>query len=333
MRSKAVEEQTAQRQSNTADAATDAAAARAPRRRARRASVQQTLAFAIVIACVAALVALSVFNHRAAASNASVAPGAPASFEPPPPQGSGVDFSRFLHGSPRHASLACAACHKRDANNSARPNLPGHKACTDCHLPQFVSNNIPMCAICHTDVQSGNPPVKGFPSIRSFNAKFDHAQHNTGAARPSNGCVACHTPASRRSAALTIPAGFNAHSQCYTCHTSNAQSSGRDIASCGVCHSLAARYFRTPTNARAFRASFSHATHGARQRLGCNDCHNLRAGLAQSRQVTAPAVSQHFNTTRGQSCMSCHNGRRAFGDADFNDCKRCHKAQTFRMGI
>lgn len=297
-----------------------------PARRKRNA--RQTLAFAILLACVVALVALSIFNRRAVASvtSNSVVPVAAQ-------QGgmSGVDFSKFLHNSPRHASLACAACHARD--NSTRPNLPGHKACTDCHLPQFVTANQPMCAICHTDLNSQNPPVKSFPSLRSFNAKFDHAQHNTGAARPASGCVACHTPASRRSAAMTIPAGFNAHTQCYTCHTSNAQSNGRDIASCGVCHSLSARYFRTSTNARAFRASFSHATHGARQRLGCNDCHNLRAGAAQSRQVTAPAVSQHFNTTRAQSCMSCHNGRRAFGDADFNDCKRCHKAQTFRMGI
>jgi c(7)-type cytochrome triheme protein len=310
--------------------AANTAAALALSRRAPRRNVRQTLALAILLACVAALVALSVFNRRA---DAAVAANVPEASAPQPQQMSGVDFSKFLHGSPRHASLACAACHARDASNSTRPNLPGHKACTDCHLPQFLSTNIPLCAICHADVQTRNPPVKGFPSIRSFNARFDHAQHNTGAARPASGCVACHAPASRRSAAMTIPAGFDAHSQCYTCHTSNAQSNGRDIASCGVCHSQSARFFRTSTNARAFRASFSHATHGARQRLSCNDCHNLRAGLAQSRQVTAPAVSQHFNTTRAQSCLSCHNGRRAFGDADFNDCKRCHKAQTFRMGL
>jgi c(7)-type cytochrome triheme protein len=330
VRSKAVEEQFVNGQEQ---AAATVAASVLGRGRTRRRSVRHTLALAVLIAGVAALVALSIFNRRADASVAPEPYASPAPFELQQQQMSGVDFSKFLHNSPRHASLACASCHARDAANSTRPNLPGHKACTDCHLPQFVTTNQPMCAICHTDLNSRNPPVKGFPSMRSFNAKFDHAQHNRGAARPASGCVACHTPASRRSAAMTIPAGFNAHSQCYTCHTSNAQSSGRDIASCGVCHSLTARYFRTSTNARAFRANFSHATHGARQRLGCNDCHNLRAGLAQSRQVTAPAVSQHFSTTRAQSCMSCHNGRRAFGDADFNDCKRCHKAQTFRMGI
>ena len=327
MRSNAVEEQI----SKGPDHAVEAASGALPLRRARGRNVRQTFALAILLVGVAALVALPIFNRRAAAS---VAPDVFASSAPsaaPQQQSNGADFSKFLHNSPRHAALACADCHRRD--NSTRPNLPGHKACTDCHLPQFVTANQPMCAICHTDLNSQNPPVKSFPSIRSFNAKFDHAQHNTGAARPASGCVACHTPASRRSAAMTIPAGFNAHGQCYTCHTSNAQSNGRDIASCGVCHSQSARFFRTSTNARAFRASFSHATHGARQRLGCADCHNLRAGLPQSRQVTAPSVSQHFNTTRAQSCMTCHNGRRAFGDADFNDCKRCHKAQTFRMGI
>ncbi|HZH89836.1 MAG TPA: cytochrome c3 family protein [Pyrinomonadaceae bacterium] len=312
----------------------DTNAAPPPPQRRRKMNAGRVLTLAFLLACVAGLSAVSHFNRRAAASSASSASNSPAALEPPPQQGmSGVDFSKFKHNSQRHASLACADCHRRDSNNSTRPTLPGHKSCTGCHLPQFVTQNIPMCAICHTDLNSQNPPVKGFPSLGSFNAKFDHAQHNRGAARPATGCVACHTPAARRAAAMTIPAGLGAHGQCYSCHTPGAQANGRDIASCGVCHSLTARYFRTSTNAQAFRASFSHATHGARQRLGCADCHNLRAGLPQSQQVTAPSVSQHFNTTRAQSCMTCHNGRRAFGDADFNDCKRCHKAQTFRMGV
>jgi c(7)-type cytochrome triheme protein len=311
--------------SNIADASPSA-----PRRRSRS-NARRALALAVLLACVAGLSALSLFNRRAVASAASNAPAAVAA--PPQQPSSGMDFSKFMHQSQRHASLACADCHRREAGNAARPALPGHKACTGCHLPQFVTQNIPMCVICHTDLNSQNPPVKGFPSLRSFNAKFDHAQHNRGAARPASGCAACHTPAARRAAAMTIPAGFNAHAQCYNCHQPGSESNGRDIASCGVCHSLTARYSRTSTNARAFRANFSHATHGARQRLGCADCHNLRAGLPQSRQVTAPSVSQHFNTTRAQSCMTCHNGRRAFGDADFNDCKRCHKAQTFRLGV
>ncbi len=243
------------------------------------------------------------------------------------------DFRTFLHNSPKHASLQCAACHQRAADNAVQPKLPGHKACTNCHLPQFVSQNVPLCAICHTGLENNrNPPVKGFPGIKSFNARFDHAQHNTGAARPAQGCVACHLAGARRGVAQTIPASLGAHAQCYSCHTPNARAAdGRDLASCGVCHQQSARFVRTSTNARAFNASFSHAEHGRRQGLNCADCHNLRAGLPQSRQVSAPLTAQHFGSGRAQSCMSCHNGRRAFGDADFNDCRRCHKSASFRM--
>ncbi|HYX43324.1 MAG TPA: hypothetical protein VE821_16575, partial [Pyrinomonadaceae bacterium] len=163
-----------------------------------------------------------------AAHSRAVAPTAPepAAQEQPTP-----DFSKFRHDSDKHRSLACSACHERASDNSVKPSyegkasLPGHKACTDCHLPQFVQANIPMCNICHTSVENNqNPPVKDFPGLQSFNARFDHAQHNTGGARPAAGCAACHTPQGRRASAMSIPAHLNAHAECYTCHTPNAQS-------------------------------------------------------------------------------------------------------------
>lgn len=292
----------------------------------------------------AALVAFAVFalasalgGGRAADTRAKFLESRAASFAASRSQ-VGTDFSRFMHNSPRHASLACAACHDR-RDNSTQPRLPGHKACTDCHLPQFVTQNVPMCAICHTNLDGQDPPLKNFPVLASFNARFDHAQHDAGTARPAAGCVACHRPVARRPAALSIPAGLGAHAQCYSCHTPGAQSAGRDIGSCGVCHTPAARYSRTSVNRAAFAASFSHTTHGARQRLRCDDCHRLRPGLAQSQQVTLPRVAQHFQTGRAQSCMTCHNDRRGnggrvvFGDDDFNNCRLCHKRQNFRMGL
>ena len=250
------------------------------------------------------------------------------------PQGPELDYSNFKHTSQRHSSLACTACHERGGDNSMTPRFPGHKACTSCHLAQFVTPAVPMCVICHTDVNSSNPPVKSFPtkSNESFNVKFDHAQHMTGSARPSNGCSACHTRIGSRAAALAIPAGLAAHGQCYTCHTPSSKSSaGREIASCGVCHDQKA-YSRTSTNARAFRFAFSHVKHGSGQRLACADCHLLTAGAPQSRQVSSPAAAEHFPATRGMSCLTCHNGKRSFGgDLAFKDCRRCHTAPSFRM--
>ena len=191
-----------------------------------------------------------------------------------------------------------------------------------------------MCVICHTDVNSANPPLKTFPARfnESFNVKFDHVQHNTGAARPASGCAACHSRVRSRPAALSIPGSLSAHNQCYSCHTpSSKTNSGREMASCGVCHDQRA-YSRTTTNARAFRYAFSHAKHGAPQRLGCADCHSLTAGAPRSRQVSSPATAEHFPTSRGKSCVTCHNGGRAFGgDLAFKDCRRCHSGATFRM--
>jgi c(7)-type cytochrome triheme protein len=284
-----------------------------------------------VVACLAAA-AFALTNLAGARDNAfnSREPASAASFVRAARDEN--DFSKFSHASQRHASLACASCHARAADNSAQPRLPGHKACTGCHLPQFVTPNAPLCSVCHAGVEGENPAVKNFPALRSFAARFDHAQHGAGAARPAGGCAACHQPSARRAAALTIPAGLAAHSNCYACHTPNAQAGGRDIATCGTCHTASERFFRTPTLAPAFRVGFSHAAHGSRQRLSCADCHRARAGLPQSRQVSSPLAAEHFQSARAQSCLTCHDDRRAFGDANFRDCRRCHTGQTFRGG-
>jgi Cytochrome c7 and related cytochrome c len=251
-------------------------------------------------------------------------------------QGPELDYSNFLHTSQRHTSLACTSCHERTADNSATPKFPGHRACTDCHLAQFVTPTVAMCEICHSDVRSGNPPLKGFPTRfnEKFNMKFDHAQHLTGLARPQNGCNGCHTRSVGRGAGLSIPVGITAHGSCYGCHTPSSKSAaGREIASCGVCHEQKS-YSRTSMNARAFRYSFSHAKHGTRERLECLDCHKVSAGLDQSRQVSSPAASEHFPLSRAMSCRTCHDGRRSFGgDLAFKECRRCHIGSTFRMGM
>ena len=242
------------------------------------------------------------------------------------------DYSKFLHTSSKHTSIACTSCHRR-TDNSVRPSFPGHKACTGCHLTQFTTANVPMCSICHENVNGNDPPRKSFPDRfkENFNLSFDHAQHLAGNARPKNGCVACHNSPLRRGAALSIPTGLTAHAGCYTCHTPEATANGRDLASCGVCHAAKA-YTRTSTDSPAYRIAFSHAQHGAPQRLNCSDCHNYTAGMPQRRQVSSPRPQEHF-PAGNNSCATCHNGRRAFGgDLDFKNCGRCHKGQSFRLG-
>lgn len=242
-------------------------------------------------------------------------------------QGTGGDFSTFSHTNPMHSRLPCLLCHQRD-DNRPRPRLPGHLPCSGCHTQQFNNPASPICTICHTNVQTG--AVKAFPPLRSFNVRFDHARHAAGRSRPKAGCVACHRPL-RGGVALSIPARVNAHATCFQCHTPRARgASGNDISSCSTCHRLG-RYSRTPQFVRAFRLGFSHANHGAGQRLSCNNCHQVRAGMPQRRQVTSPAATQHSASAQAQSCTTCHNGKRAFGGDDFSSCQRCHQGKTFRF--
>jgi c(7)-type cytochrome triheme protein len=240
------------------------------------------------------------------------------------------DYGTFSHATRAHADTNCNSCHQRP-DNSMTPSFAGHSACINCHLTQFVTPQSPMCTICHSNVQSSPAPMRAFPASfnERFNMKFDHVAHNRGEGRPGEGCVACHKPL-RGGAALSIPANLTAHNQCYSCHTPNRVVGGRDIGSCSMCHSLGG-YRRTPTNAVAFQASFSHSDHGARQRLGCADCHAVKAGASQTKQVSSPVVAEHFSSGRATSCMTCHNNKRAFGDRNFANCKRCHTRPTFTL--
>lgn len=245
--------------------------------------------------------------------------------EPPAIRSSTKSFENFSHRIPEHKTFACDSCHQRESgplNVSMKLNYAGHDACIGCHLNQFTAQEPKMCAICHDDMNASPPTVDAFPAkfIEGFNMKFDHAAHSRGEAEPRDGCVACHSPAG---AAKSIPSGIGAHADCMTCHTPESK-----IGSCNVCHELAP-YSRTPASRYVFRAVFSHADHSASQGVSCNECHNV---VARARQVTLPLVHGHRKAEGNRtSCANCHNNVRAFGDADFANCKRCHTGSGFDM--
>ena len=233
-----------------------------------------------------------------------------------------ADYSNFQHASSYHKRLPCALCHRRDTN-ATQPAMPGgkdHLPCAGCHVKQFADRSNAICTNCHTEPSTG--ALKSFPRLSSFNMKFDHARHG------GVTCSSCHRPA-RAGVALTIPAGFNAHATCFQCHGPQAKSGDRDISSCGVCHELG-RYERSSQTARAFRVGFSHAQHNRDERLSCNDCHRVRGGL-QTNEVAAPQPLNHHAARGSFSCMSCHNGKRAFGGDDFSVCNRCHKGSAWHF--
>ena len=268
-----------------------------------------------------------VHDRRAAASPAQSQRRPSASETLSAAQEPGRDFSKFTHTNAVHSRLPCLLCHRRETNapRPVRPGAGGHMPCAGCHAQQFADPASPICTICHTDPQSG--AMKPFPPLRSFGVRFDHATHTRQNLR--EGCAACHKP-ERRGVSLSIPAGTAGHSTCFQCHTPRAQGpSGRDISSCGTCHRVGG-YSRTSENAPAYRVGFVHSAHTGKG-LACAECHQVRAGAAQRRQVAAPAPLMHHASAGAQSCISCHNDKRAFGVGDFKNCTRCHRGSEWHF--
>ena len=230
-----------------------------------------------------------------------------------------IDFSRFGHSNPSHTRLPCLLCHRRD-DNSTRLTFPGkieHAPCAGCHTAQIQDPGSPICTICHTNPQTG--AMKRFPSLKSFNARFDHGRH----VRQTN-CATCHKSTSR-GVAFSIPKGAAAHNSCFQCHAQD-----KPIGSCSTCHSPG-RPTRTSEWAKAYTVNFGHQEHLRKGNMNCASCHTVLAGAARGRQVTAPLASMHFAPAGRQSCQACHNGKRAFGANDFTNCKRCHEGKTFKF--
>lgn len=234
-----------------------------------------------------------------------------------------TDFSKFQHRNPNHARLPCLLCHRRE-KNSATPQMPGklnHLPCTGCHERQFSDSSNAICTICHTNVQSG--ALKAFPPLRSFDMRFSHARHS------NITCNACHSR-NRSGVALSIPARTAAHNVCFTCHKPGAQANGQNISSCGTCHQLGS-FRRKSEAAPAFRVGFTHARHDSTEDLRCNDCHRVRTTVSQRLQVSSPVPLNHHAPEGSTSCMTCHDGKRAFGGDDFSVCVRCHRGNTWRF--
>lgn len=234
------------------------------------------------------------------------------------------EFKAFSHKIEEHQQFECASCHQREGR-SLDMAFAGHESCVGCHLNQFTDRQQTMCAICHDDLKDTPPTMNKFPVQfqEGFNMKFDHSAHDSGKGRPPQGCASCHLPAG---AGKSIPAGFQAHNTCYTCHTPDSQ-----IGQCNVCHELKP-YSRTPQSRYVFRAVFRHDDHSPRQGVSCNECHGVRPGAPQGRQVTNISASEHSGA--GNNCATCHNGSRAFGGNganDFANCARCHKGSGFNM--
>jgi c(7)-type cytochrome triheme protein len=245
-------------------------------------------------------------------SAAPLESGAMGSFEPPSEMAQ--SFANFDHKIQMHNGLPCLLCHKRD-DNAAAPTRGGHLPCAGCHMEQFAAEKGQICTICH--VSDTGQGMKKFPTLKSFDSKFDHSKHRM------TSCATCHKP-SRGGVALSVPAGLRAHTTCYQCHGPDRVVKGQNIGSCATCHEPG-KPNRNSDWARAFRFNFSHAKHTAS--MNCATCHTVRPG-SRPNQVSSPVAAMHFAPNNVRSCASCHDGRQAVGE-NFSDCRSCHTGPDF----
>src|SRR6267154_6084951 len=91
-------------------------------------------------------------------------------------QAQSVDYRFFSHSSIQHKTLKCDECHQREDPKAITPKFPSHSACIKCHVTQFTSQPLTICANCHDNVKSPQAPVQAFPSRHSFGASFDSKQ-------------------------------------------------------------------------------------------------------------------------------------------------------------
>jgi hypothetical protein len=158
----------------------------------------------------------------------------------------------------------------------------------------------------------------------------------------SGKCASCHDDGKGGPLAL---AGFASHharrdldcARCHTEHAGDGHATTRETqedyaASCTLCH---AGFEATPHTIRG--DVFLHASHGAKQKLACADCHDMRKDAPKHGAVTLET----------NACVACHMRRdhpakkvlaepwrevTASHAAWENDCARCHSAAADTRG-
>jgi len=289
--------------------------------------------------------------------------------QPKPPRTTPIDYEKFTHkthvgqvevpGTNHARELKCDSCHERrevknsiisttERNKQLRLKFPSHKACIDCHVPEFTAKPQQTCTICH-DTTNGliaRPPQREFPRRYDYNALFDARQHELHVTYqiPASGkkmdCNFCHKQMSNP-AILSIPS----HPECYTCHSPTSGEAKASLKSdCKNCHTQpvpAVQPFSAKYVSRAFGASFTHKEHVEYMGGKCDMCHTISGGYNQP-TPTSIRVKNHLlpgeRSPRG--CFSCHDGRMHYGRIVFSgepgtngggSCSRCHTRADFKV--
>ncbi len=274
-----------------------------------------------------------------------------------------IDWEKFTHkshsgsvkipGTNAARELNCDACHDHragvtrlvgttDRNRRLGVSFPGHKACVECHIPQFTGKPLRTCTICHQPekLAATRPPERDFPARYDFNALFDarqhelHAGYNLPGKAVKTDCTFCHQADQR-----PAPLGIASHPECFACHSPSSQDpKARLKAGCQVCHTTMTDKvvpFAAKLISRAYGALFTHRSHVGYVNGRCDACHTIAAGYNQPVPRTV-RVKAHLTPGEksGRGCFSCHDDGEHYGRKVFSgdgSCNKCHDRQDFKV--
>jgi len=282
---------------------------------------------------------------------ATVADGQKRRVRKPAAPSSRIDYSQFLHSTPKHQA-ACSTCHLAPTENwrkvRAFPDIadyPGHAACVGCHRQQFFRSAKPViCSVCHAKVSPRDDVRFAFSkpgTPRQFLIEFPHDKHQDVIARvlrqferqsirfiPTsfiasaddktkhyNNCEICHAP---RTNAAVAPAGGWPDS--FTPEAGFFKTAPTDHSSCFNCHWKS----QQPTSAN------------------CAGCHKPAEKLFLPTD-TPVRISMKFRHTREQhvaECTTCHINitksstlRGLSPDVPITACSECHNKDGLRLDV
>lgn len=210
----------------------------------------------------------------------------------------------------RHATVACASCHKpAEPPRAVLYKGLTHSTCTDCHRDPHAGALGPRCTDCHgTD---------GWKLIRGAGFDHDKTRYPLRGRHATVACAGCHQQKGPKPA----------FTRCADCHRDEhgGQARGRPgWQACERCHTVEG--FRPARFGLADHDTTQYPLQGAHRAAPCGSCHKAAAA--------GPAAQ---GTTRGPdlappaaACTSCHQDPHRRTAAEGPACTVCHVQDSWR---
>jgi len=222
----------------------------------------------------------------------------------------------------RHATVACASCHKQNAMTVK----PRSNTCAACHVDVHRGTFKQDCKSCHNESSFAKAP-------------FDHGQTKF----PLDGkhapvaCAACHKTMTlaAKSAARRVADFRGLGTTCVSCHTDVHK--GELGATCESCHTSSSFGVTSYRHVR-----FPDFFGGQHASVTCDRCHigsdatpvASRTGAARTvAAIPAPrpaVLNVRFKTT-STTCVACHKDVH-LGQVG-RECQSCHNVQHAKFGV